>query len=68
MEPVHTQRQILHHLELLQQGDVNFGVVEQVVKRSSREELSDNGKVARLGTRSHEEDNVGVAQVTMQRS
>lgn len=65
MEPVHTEGQVLHHLELLQQGDVNLGVVKQVVEGSSREELRNDGEVARLGTRSHEEDNVGVAQVTV---
>ena len=64
VEPVHTESEILHHLQFLQQRDMNLGVMEQVVQRASREELSDDGKVTRLGTGTHEENDVGVAQMT----
>lgn len=64
VQPVHTKRQILHHLELLQQRDVNLGVVQQFVQGAGREKLSNDGEMSGLSAGTHEEDDVGMAQVT----
>lgn len=64
MQPVHAQGNILQHSDLLQQGDVDLGVVQQVMEGSTGEEFRYDGKMTRLGAGAHKQDNVGVSEMT----
>ena len=66
VQPVHAEGDVLEHAHFLQQGDGYFGIVEQIVEGTARQELSDDGKVTRFCAGSHEQHNIGMAQMADQ--
>jgi hypothetical protein len=48
VEPVHRESNITGKLELLEKRQLNLGVMENIVKRTTGHQLGNDGKLTRL--------------------